>query len=99
MSRVRETIDAKARNLRELMQNRRYSPDFSQREYRGERQISELLEDLTKPGVARLVVAEEQKDVAAYSPYFLGSIVGSSGSTTIRRLLRGISRSSCAVEL
>ncbi|MDP9331963.1 MAG: DUF262 domain-containing HNH endonuclease family protein [Actinomycetota bacterium] len=76
MIQVRETIDAKARNLRELLQNRRYSLDFYQREYRwGERQISELLEDLTKRFLGNYQPSHSRKDVATYSPYFLGSIV------------------------
>lgn len=77
MSRAQlERIDAKARNLRELLQNRRYSLDFYQREYRWEhRQIAELLEDLTKRFLANYRTGHSRKDVAGYSPYFLGSIV------------------------
>lgn len=71
-----ETIDAKARSIRELLQNRRYSLDFYQREYRwGDRQISELLEDLTKRFLANYKPDHTRKEVAGYSPYFLGSIV------------------------
>lgn len=93
MARVElERIDAKARSLRELLQNRRYSLDFYQREYRwGDRQISELLEDLTKRFLANFQPGHSRKDVASYSPYFLGSIVVSQRGDT-RFLIDGQQR-------
>jgi hypothetical protein len=87
-----ERIDAKARSLRELLQNRRYGLDFYQREYRwGERQIAELLEDLTKRFLGDYQEAHSRKDVANYSPYFLGSIVVSQRGDT-RYLIDGQQR-------
>lgn len=87
-----ERIDAKARSLRELLQNRRYSLDFYQREYRwGDRQISELLEDLTKRFLANYRPDHTRKEVASYSPYFLGSIVVSHRGGT-RYLIDGQQR-------
>lgn len=87
-----ERIDAKARPLRELLQNRRYSLDFYQREYRwGVRQISELLEDLTKRFLANYRPDHTRKEVASYSPYFLGSIVVSHRDGT-RYLIDGQQR-------
>jgi hypothetical protein len=87
-----ERIDAKARSLRELLQNRRYSLDFYQREYRwGDRQISELLEDLTKRFLANYRPGHVRRDVASYSPYFLGSIVVSHRGDT-RFLIDGQQR-------
>jgi Protein of unknown function DUF262 len=87
-----ERIDAKARNLRELLQNRRYGLDFYQREYRwGERQIAELLEDLTKRFLGDFRANHVRKDVANYSPYFLGSIVVSQRGDT-RYLIDGQQR-------
>lgn len=87
-----ERIDAKARPLRELLQNRRYSLDFYQREYRwGDRQISELLEDLTKRFLANYRPDHTRKEVASYSPYFLGSIVVSHRDGT-RYLIDGQQR-------
>jgi len=78
-----ERIDAKARSLRELLQNRRYGLDFYQREYRwGERQIAELLEDLTKRFLGDYQEGHSRKDVASFSPYFLGSIVVSQRGDT-----------------
>ena len=87
-----ERIDAKARSLRELLQNRRYGLDFYQREYRwGERQIAELLEDLTKRFLNDYREDHSRKDVANYSPYFLGSIVVSQRGDT-RFLIDGQQR-------
>jgi hypothetical protein len=87
-----ERIDAKARSLRELLQNRRYGLDFYQREYRwGERQIAELLEDLTKRFLGDYQEGHSRKDVANYSPYFLGSIVISQRGDT-RFLIDGQQR-------
>jgi hypothetical protein len=87
-----ERIDAKARSLRELLQNRRYGLDFYQREYRwGERQIAELLEDLTKRFLGDYQEGHSRKDVASYSPYFLGSIVISQRGDT-RFLIDGQQR-------
>lgn len=87
-----ERIDAKARSLRELLQNRRYGLDFYQREYRwGERQVSELLEDLTKRFLGDYQEGHSRKDVANYSPYFLGSIVVSQRGDT-RYLIDGQQR-------
>lgn len=87
-----ERIDAKARSLRELLQNRRYGLDFYQREYRwGERQIAELLEDLTKRFLGDYQESHSRKDVASYSPYFLGSIVVSQRGDT-RFLIDGQQR-------
>lgn len=87
-----ERIDAKARSLRELLQNRRYGLDFYQREYRwGERQIAELLEDLTKRFLGNYEEGHSRKDVASYSPYFLGSIVVSQRGDT-RFLIDGQQR-------
>ena len=87
-----ERIDAKARSLRELLQNRRYGLDFYQREYRwGERQIAELLEDLTKRFLGDYRDGLSRKDVANFSPYFLGSIVVSQRGD-IRYLIDGQQR-------
>ena len=92
MSQELQNIDAKARNLRELLQNRRYALDFYQREYRwGERQISELLEDLTKRFLNDYRSTHTRRDVATYSPYFLGSIVVSQRGDT-RFLIDGQQR-------
>ena len=67
MTADKEQIGAFARSLRDLLQNRRYSLDFHQREYRwGERQIAELLEDLTKRFLANYEISKgDQLKVAA----------------------------------
>jgi uncharacterized protein with ParB-like and HNH nuclease domain len=69
-------IDATARTVRELLDGAKYSIDFYQREYAWqERQIRELIDDLT----GKFLDAYEQKharhEIADYGHYFLGSIV------------------------
>ena len=69
-------IDAKARSVRELLQDVKYSIDYYQREYRWEaKQVRELIDDLGEmffeeyePGVSTAKVQE-------FPHYFLGSII------------------------
>lgn len=71
-----DLIDAKARSIKELLANREYGLDYYQRDYRwGERQLQELLEDLTKRFLGDYQPDHTRRAVASYSPYFLGSIV------------------------
>lgn len=69
-------IDGKARTIRELLQKARYSIDFYQREYAWEqRQIHELLDDLTSKFLEFHDPGHDRTQVEHYGHYFLGSIV------------------------
>lgn len=69
-------IDAKARSVRELLQDVKYSIDYYQREFRWEaKQVRELIDDLSEmffeeyePGISTAKVQE-------FPHYFLGSII------------------------
>ena len=77
-------IDAKARNVRELLGGKKYTIDYFQREYRWqEKQISELVTDLTSRFLSAYRPGHGRADVAKYPHYFLGSIIVSKdGSKT-----------------
>ena len=69
-------IDAKARNVRELLGGKKYSIDYFQREYRWqEKQISELVTDLTSRFLSAYRAGHGRAEVAKYPHYFLGSII------------------------
>jgi ribosomal protein L29 len=69
-------IDAKARNVRELLGGKKYAIDYFQREYRWqEKQISELVTDLTSRFLSAYRPGHGRPDVAKYPHYFLGSII------------------------
>ena len=69
-------IEGSPKNLKQLLQNTKYSIHYYQREYMWQRKhIEELIDDLTSefleyyhPGDSRLAVAD-------YGAYFMGSIV------------------------
>lgn len=71
-----EKIEGSPKNLKQLLQNTKYSIHYYQREYMWQRKhIEELIDDLTSefleyyhPGDSRLAVAD-------YGAYFMGSIV------------------------
>lgn len=69
-------IDANARTVRELLDGARFSIDFYQREYAWqERQIRELLDDLTGKFLDSYEPAHARHEIEGYGHYFLGSIV------------------------
>lgn len=73
-----QQITAAARTVREVLLNRRYGIDYFQREYRwGERQVEELLKDLTEAFLENYEPGHERQQVAGYGRYFLGSIITS----------------------
>ena len=60
-------IDAKARNVRELLGGKKYTIDYFQREYRWqEKQISELVTDLTSRFLSAYRPGHGRADVAKY---------------------------------
>jgi len=72
-------IQGKARTVRELLKGARYAIDYYQREYRwGEKQILELLNDLSAKFLEGYDPSHAREEVEKYPHYFLGSIIISS---------------------
>jgi len=75
MSEKREIL-GKARTVRELLNNRKYSIDYYQREYKWQtKQVSELIDDLLLKFNEDYDSSHERAEVANYGHYFLGSII------------------------
>jgi uncharacterized protein with ParB-like and HNH nuclease domain len=69
-------IDANARTIRELLDGAKFSIDSYQREYAWkERQIQELIDDLTGKFLGCYDPNHSRHEIANYEHYFLGSIV------------------------
>lgn len=69
-------IDGNARSLRDLLQNKKYTLHYYQREFRWQRKhISELIDDLTTEFLTSYKPTHAREDVANYSVYFMGSII------------------------
>ena len=69
-------IDGRARTVRELLDKAKYAIDFYQREYAWkERQVRELLDDLTGKFLDSWDPDHARHEVEGYDHYFLGSIV------------------------
>ena len=69
-------INGKAKTVRKLLEREKYSIDYYQREYKwGEKQIHELIDDLTHAFSGRLRPKHERRAVKGYGHYFLGSII------------------------
>ena len=69
-------IDGKAKTVREILKDQRYSIDYYQREYRWQRkQILELIDDLTEQFLDSYSDKDGRQDVEGYEHYFLGSII------------------------
>ena len=65
-----------AKNVRALLSGSRFSIDYYQREYRWEqKQIVELIEDLTEKFLDSYEEGDERSAVEGYGHYFLGSII------------------------
>ncbi|MCC4300200.1 DUF262 domain-containing protein [Aurantimonas coralicida] len=72
---MREIL-GKAKTVRELLKGVKYSIDYYQREYKwGEKQASELIDDLTGKFLEEYQPGHARKQVAEYPHYFLGSII------------------------
>ncbi|MFH0297890.1 DUF262 domain-containing protein [Bradyrhizobium sp. 31Argb] len=79
-------IDAKARNVRELLGGKKYTIDYFQREYRWRtKEIGELISDLTVRFLAKWQPSHGRAEVAKYPSYFLGPIIvsGEGGGTSV----------------
>lgn len=69
-------IDGEARSVRELLKDKRYSIDYYQREYKWqEKQIQELVEDLTDRFSEDHRPGDPWSKVRSYGHYFLGSVI------------------------
>jgi len=69
-------IDGKARTVRELLSKRKYVIDYYQRGYKwAQKQIQELVDDLTGRFLEDYEEGHERAEVAGYGHYFLGSVI------------------------
>jgi hypothetical protein len=69
-------IDGKAKTVRELLKGVKYSIDYFQREYKWQdKQIRELIEDLSGKFLEEYDPTHERRRVAEYPHYLLGSII------------------------
>lgn len=71
-----EKIEGSPKNLRQLLQNTKYSIPFYQREYMWQREhIEALINDLTSEFKLNYQPEDSRLAVAGYGSYFMGSIV------------------------
>jgi hypothetical protein len=69
-------IEGSPKNLKQLLQNTKYSIHYYQREYMWQRKhIEELINDLTSEFLEYYEPEHERKDVENYGAYFMGSVV------------------------
>lgn len=69
-------IEGSPKNLKQLLQNTKYSIHYYQREYMWQRKhIEELIDDLTTEFLDNYVSGDDRQDVQDYGAYFMGSIV------------------------
>lgn len=69
-------IEGSPKNLKQLLQNTKYSIHYYQREYMWQhKQIEELIDDLTSEFLDYYKVGDSRQAVADYGAYFMGSIV------------------------
>ena len=72
---MREIL-GKAKTVRELLKGVKYSIDYYQREYKWrDKQIRELVDDLTGKFLEDYDPGHDRKRVADYPHYFLGSVI------------------------
>lgn len=69
-------IKSTPKNLKQLLQNTKYTIHYYQREYRWqEKHIEELIDDLTTEFLENYKPAHKRADVKNYGAYFMGSII------------------------
>ena len=69
-------IEGSPKNLKQLLQNTKYSIHYYQREYMWQRKhIEELIDDLTSEFLDNYKPGDSRPSVAEYGAYFMGSIV------------------------
>lgn len=71
-----EKIDGKEKSLRDLLQSKKYTLHYYQREYRWQRKhVEEMIDDLTTEFKNNYKPEHKREDVKKYGVYFMGSIV------------------------
>lgn len=76
MELLNKSIDAKEYTLKEILNDKKYTCDYFQREYKWKREnVEQLVQDLTDAFRENLRPGHTTEDVAKYATYFLGSIV------------------------
>ena len=69
-------IDGTEKNLRELLQSKKYTLHYYQREYRWQRrQIEELIDDLTTEFLRNYKPGHAPSETKNYEIYFMGSVI------------------------
>lgn len=76
MQDVDRSIEGGAKTIAEVLENKKYSIDYYQREYKWEeKQLAELVNDLSAKFLDLYSSEHTRRDVSKYSGYFLGSII------------------------
>lgn len=76
MSELDRSIDGVAKTIAEVLEKKKYSIDYYQREYKWEaKQMAELVSDLTAKFLSLHDPDHARRDVAKYPGYYLGSII------------------------
>lgn len=71
-----EQITGHGRTIYQLLSGRKFEIDYYQREYKwGEKQVQELIQDLSLKFLENFEPTHEPEKVAEYKHYFLGSII------------------------
>lgn len=69
-------IDGKEKSLRDLLQSKKYTLHYYQREYRWQRKhVEEMIEDLTAEFLENYQSEHNRAEVENYGVYFMGSII------------------------
>src|SRR5436190_22016219 len=83
MSKADHTIDAAARNVFDVLNERKYTVDYFQREYSWEQKhVEQLVTDLTSTFLDVYTDGDPRTHVEHYNNYYLGSFVVSSRDGT-----------------
>jgi len=76
MSQLTNKIEAKNRNIYEVLDNKKYSVDYFQREYKWEeKHIEQLVFDLTSSFLNEYQPGHQREEVENYNAYYLGPFV------------------------
>ncbi len=69
-------IDADDRSLRDILQSKKYSIDFFQREYKWQRRhIEQLLIDIEEAFTDSYKLGDKIQDVSGYNSYYMGPVI------------------------
>lgn len=76
MSKLRNKIEAHDRSITEVLDDKKYTVDYFQREYKWEeRHIEQLVSDLTSSFLNEYRKEHKRKDIEQYNSYYLGPFV------------------------